>query len=81
MGSSYPPPRIKKIKISADELTPELLEKIDSIDGCQEPALYKEYVPDEWGISEEELNPDTQYCFVVQKTIQEKNHTSFFWTN
>lgn len=67
MGTSYPPPRIKKIKINADELTPELLEKIDSVDCYQEPALYKGYVPNEWDISEEELNPDTQYCFVVRK--------------
>lgn len=66
MGTSYPPPRIKKIKINADELTPELLKKIDSIDSCQEPDLYKKCVPDEWNISEEELNQDTQYCFVVR---------------
>lgn len=67
IGTSYPPPRIKKIKISADELTPELLEKIDSMDSYQEPALYKGYVPNAWDISEEELNPDTQYCYVVRK--------------
>lgn len=66
MGSSYPPPRIKRIMISADELTPELLKKIDSMDSYQEPFLYKEYIPDEWGVSEEELHPDTQYCFVVR---------------
>lgn len=66
MGASYPPPRIKKIKISAEELTPELLEKIDNVDSCEGPVLYKEYVPNEWDISEEELNPDTQYCFVIR---------------
>ncbi len=66
MGSSYPPPLIKKIEISADELTPELLEKIDGMGSYQESALYKEYVPDEWDILEEELYPDTQYCFVVR---------------
>lgn len=66
MGNSYPPPIIKKIKVSADELTPELLEKINSIDSYQKPALYKKHVPDEWDISEEELNPDTQYCFIIR---------------
>lgn len=66
MGTAYPPPLIKKIKISVDELTPELLEKIDGVDSYQEPALYKGNVPDEWNISDEELNPDTQYCFVVR---------------
>lgn len=66
MGNSYPPPLVKKIKVSANELTPELLEKIDSIDRYQEPALYNKYVPNEWDVSEEELNPDTQYCFVIR---------------
>lgn len=66
MGSSYPPPLVKKIKVSANELTPELLEKIDNIDRYQEPALYNKYVPNEWDVSEEELNPDTQYCFVIR---------------
>lgn len=66
MGTSYPPPQIKKLKISVDELTPELLEKIDGIDSYPEPALYNGYMPEEWNISEEELYPDTQYCFVVQ---------------
>lgn len=66
MGSSYPPPRIKKIKLTADELTPERMEQIDNVDSCEESALYKEYVPDEWGISQDELDPDTQYCFVIR---------------
>lgn len=65
MGNSYPPPLVKKIKVSANELTAELLEKIDSIDRYQGPALYNKYVPNDWDISEEELNPHTQYCFVI----------------
>lgn len=69
MGASYPPPQIKKINISASELTNELLKKIDQIDDySQETYLYKGYLPDEWNISDEDLNQDIQYCFVISKT-------------
>lgn len=72
MGGSYPPPKIKTIRISAEELTPELLEQIDRVDTySQEPALYKKYIPKEWGILEEELDPDTQYCFVIRNVPKE----------
>ncbi len=66
MGTSYPPPLIQKKEISADELTPELLEKIDGIKCYEKPALYKKHVPAEWNISQEEFYPETHYCFVIR---------------
>lgn len=66
LGIPYPPPRIKKSKIYIDGLTPQVLKEIDAVDSCQEdPVAHYAPVPNSWGISEEELYPDTHYCFTI----------------
>lgn len=65
-GSFLPASTDKENKNQRRRTDTGIIGKDRYVDSCEEPVLYKEYVPNEWDISEEELNPDTQYCFVIR---------------
>lgn len=65
MGSGYPEPRIRSVTLDADSLSTEVLKQIDE---ARDPAdhMYKGYLPDDWGVSGEELEQDTWRRYVIR---------------
>lgn len=71
MGSAYPPPKVKRRLLPLSKLSGPLLKEIEHTDlWSNEPITYRGYLPADWGISIDELDPDVHMCYTI---VQKKN--------
>lgn len=65
MGCSYPPPKIRKVKISVEELDADALERLVAFEIWKTKRVTRPEIPREWGVQEDELEVCEQYCYEI----------------
>lgn len=68
MGATYPPPRIQKVRIPAEELDADALKRLDAFEISTSERVTRQQIPHAWGIPEDELEISTQYCYEIVRT-------------
>ncbi|MDE6889582.1 MAG: hypothetical protein K2P45_13255 [Eubacterium sp.] len=66
LGSSYPPPHIKRTKLPIHALDTDTIKRLDELTfSTQSPLTGSITIPKDWELSEEDIAQDTQYCYVI----------------
>ena len=65
MGASYPPPSIRKVRILAEQLDADVLEKLDAFQVWKPVCVERKQIPQDWGVQEDELEMCEQCCYEI----------------
>ena len=66
LGSSYPPPHIKRTKLPIHALDTDTIKRLDELTfSTQSPLTGSITILKDWELSEEDIARDTQYCYVI----------------